>query len=80
MFDIFRISAMRSQLNALQLVVEEQARLISSLESDIAAFEDLLDSKVDTAVDNAILNVDFADRVEEAIQCAVDNASFTVRF
>jgi chromosome segregation ATPase len=72
MFDIFGTRAMRKEIELLAQQVLDITTQLEAIESNLGSLEADLDDKIS--------NLDLTDMAEEAIQNAVDNATFTVRF
>lgn len=77
MFGLFgfnRIAALETQNAELRLLIEELKQTVERVESEIR------DLDIETAVENAVEGIDFADMASDAIEEVINNASLSVRF
>lgn len=77
MFGLFssnRIAALEAQNAELRLLIEELKQTIERVESEVR------DLDIESVVENAVGEIDFADMASDAIEEVISNASLSVRF
>lgn len=77
MFGLFgsnRVAALEAQNAELRILIEELKQTVERVESEIR------DLDIESAVENAVEGIDFADMASDAIEEVINNASLSVRF